>query len=265
MDTQSTAEAALDLRELVAIDSHRWSEKVARDSLATPSHVRGVAKLIPSSPVIIWEDDMHELAMRGYEEFKGLQNASVWHPPTPEFWYFNGFAIDVKRIGGAIGGSIIDDADAVAGLFIPSDYSGGVGLFSYVMRPSSGSWYWRFMRLDTVTASVAQILAAYAFTQQKIAARETVMLPRAARRRMKRLEQPEPDVRIIQLRQREGGHGTATNREYHHRWITSGHWRRLHRPRKSDGAEITFVCAHVKGPKGAPLLQPRESVYVVAR
>lgn len=48
MSIQSTADAALVLREIVAIDSYRWSEKVAQLSLATPSHIRGVAN--PARP-----------------------------------------------------------------------------------------------------------------------------------------------------------------------------------------------------------------------
>lgn len=267
MSIQATAEAALALRETVAIDSHRWPEKVAQASLATASHLRGVAKLLPASPIVIWEADMYELAIRGHEEFRGLQNSTVWHPTQPEFWYYDKFTIDVKLLGGPIGESIVDDAEAIAGLFIPANYAGdNIGLYCFVMHPTAGTWYWRFLRLDTThTASVAQILAAHAFTQQKIAAKESVALPRGERRRLKRLGRPEPEVRVIQLRQREGGQGASAGREYHHRWITSGHWRRLAQPRKSDGAEITFVCAHVKGPAGAPLLQPRESVYVVAR
>jgi hypothetical protein len=47
------------------------------------------------------------------------------------------------------------------------------------------------------------------------------------------------------------------------------HWcydkSRRYAPRKKDGAEVTYVSPYVKGPDGAPLLPPRETVYAVTR
>lgn len=117
-----------------------------------------------------------------------------------------------------------------------------------------------------LTGLQAEIAAARAFVRLPIVAKEQIGLPRSERRRMMRSGEPIPDIRIIQLRRRERGDGNqASAREYHHRWIVSGHWRKLHEPRKADDAEVTFVSSYVKGPENAPLLQPRESVYVVAR
>lgn len=47
--------------------------------------------------------------------------------------------------------------------------------------------------------------------------------------------------------EKEGG------REFKVQWMVGAHWRRLHQPRKKDGAETTYVRPYLKGPDGAPL------------
>lgn len=267
MDAQSIAESAITFRDTLAIDCVRAPRQLSAASLVDDSSIRAIGTMLPAAPIIIWDADMYELAIGGFDSFVGLQNSNVWHPDSPEFWYYNQFSIDIRALGGALGQSVEDSHECRGGLFIPASHTrDGVAVFVLVMLPEvRGRFYFRFMRMDVVTASVAQTLAAYAFTQQKLAARERVALPRAARRRIDKAGKPQPEIRIIQLRQRAPSGSASGEREYHHKWIVKGHWRRLHEPRKNDGAEVTFVHAYVKGPQDAPLIQPRESVYVVAR
>lgn len=87
---------------------------------------------------------------------------------------------------------------------------------------------------------------------------------RQARRRSQRAGLPDPEaaaVRIVRLRQPEGPEsgrdGEGEGREYHVRWLVSGHWR--HQPVGPGRAErrLTFVRPHVKGPPDAPFRTPR--------
>lgn len=48
-------------------------------------------------------------------------------------------------------------------------------------------------------------------------------------------------------------------------WQVRGHWRKLHAPRKSDGALITWVSPCIKGDIDKPLLPPRERMFHINR
>jgi hypothetical protein len=268
MNLQQSAEAALKVRDDIAIDCGRAPKQLATNSLTDESSIRAIGKMLPTCPIVIWQYEMFELATNGYESFVGLQNSSIWHPLAPEFWYFESFSLDVRALKGVLGESVSEGYECHGGIFIPATHTrDGVAVFVLLMLPNTtGRFYFRLMNMEAVfTASTAQMIAAYAFTQQRIAAKERIALPRSERRRIAKAKKPEPEIRIVHLRQREAGNGESGTREYHHKWIVRGHWRRLHEPRKSDGAEITFVHAHVKGPHDAPLLSPKESIFVVAR
>lgn len=53
--------------------------------------------------------------------------------------------------------------------------------------------------------------------------------------------------------------------EWQHCWTVRGHWRKLHQPRKSDGATITYVNPCVKGDTDKPMLLPKERIIKVTR
>lgn len=63
-------------------------------------------------------------------------------------------------------------------------------------------------------------------------------------------------VRIVEIRTGTSASSaySGTSREYRHRWVVRGHWRRL--PAREDGtpARLTYIAPYVKGPKDAPLL-----------
>jgi|ERR1043165_3479358 hypothetical protein len=119
---------------------------------------------------------------------------------------------------------------------------------------------------DSAKRTQSLFLACLEFMRLQIAAKTPVVLPRYERRRAQREGKSLPSINVIQLRKREpSGWHTQTEREYQHQWIVKGHWRRLHEPRKKDGAQVTFVDSYVKGPEGKPLLPPRETIFAVTR
>lgn len=277
MNAQETAEIAIQLRNQLAAEAITESKRLASVSFADESTIRAIGHGVSEASVIIWTPEMFQLASDGHDSFVGLHWSSIPQPPTPEFWYFKDFNLELNKIALPPYG-MPDGYECICLALVPAGFRGSdQPLMVYVCYPGpeldgQGRLVLRILRVDSLARDgvlqlhAAQIFAAYAFTQLKLAAKEPAPIPRATRRRMERQKQPIPDTRIIQLRQRETGDGHQEGgRQYHHKWIVKGHWRRLHEPRKEDGAQVTFVHAYVKGPQDAPLLQPRESVYVVAR
>lgn len=106
---------------------------------------------------------------------------------------------------------------------------------------------WLLMQQESVGAS-----ARYGFNQ----------LDRA---RMKRRKVKPSPVTVIRLRYAKRADSTPTGetREYHHRWVVRGHWRRQWYPSRNGHIPI-WIPAHVKGPEGAPL-KTGEKVYAWVR
>lgn len=113
----------------------------------------------------------------------------------------------------------------------------------------------RFRRVDLFRA------LAYLLRQDNVVSSREELPSRPARRRAAREGRVAPSVRVLALRGvGSGGAGGGAGREYAHRWVVRGHWRRQwypsirqHRPR--------WIMPFIKGPEDAPLLGG-EKVYV---
>ncbi|MFJ8784997.1 hypothetical protein [Streptomyces sp. NPDC102476] len=102
--------------------------------------------------------------------------------------------------------------------------------------------------------------------QQPLAEASEAQPDRAARKRLLRAGQNPAVVRVIELRQpSKSASGTAdgSGREYHHRWITRGHWRNHWHPKRQIHRPV-WIAPHIKGPEGAPLIGG-EKVYALKR
>ncbi|ANZ42564.1 hypothetical protein BBK82_07690 [Lentzea guizhouensis] len=105
------------------------------------------------------------------------------------------------------------------------------------------------------------ILATWLLMGQTLVRSEQMTAPRAAQRRIERLDPVlDPTVRYIDLRRartepsdrpdEDFGNGT---REYRHRWIVRGHWRNQYYPSRNDHRPI-WIDPHFAGPEDKPLL-----------
>lgn len=96
----------------------------------------------------------------------------------------------------------------------------------------------------------------------------------AARSSAKFIRRIDPGLlaatRYVQLRHRGYGPETAEDgsggpgRAYRHRWLVRGHWRNHYYPSRQDHRPI-WINPHVKGPDGAPLLDPDKLVNILRR
>ncbi|WNV90197.1 hypothetical protein [Umezawaea sp. Da 62-37] len=114
---------------------------------------------------------------------------------------------------------------------------------------------------DTRIALQRTILATWLLMGQTLVRSEPMTAPRAARRRIERLDPMlDPTVRYIDLRRArtepsdrpddDVGKGT---REYRHRWIVRGHWRNQYYPSRNDHRPI-WIDPHFADPEDKPLL-----------
>lgn len=96
---------------------------------------------------------------------------------------------------------------------------------------------------------------------------------RASKAGMKRIARLDPalltTVRCVQLRHRGNPDaarepGAGPGRQYGVRWVVRGHWRQQYYPSRKDHRPI-WIDDHLKGPDGAPLLDPDKLVNVLRR
>lgn len=115
--------------------------------------------------------------------------------------------------------------------------------------------------IDASIALERTILATWLLMGQTLSRSESMTAPRAARRRIERLDPVlDPTVRYIDLRRArtvpsdrpDDEVGTGA-REYRHRWIVRGHWRNQYYPSRGDHRPI-WIDPHFAGPDDKPLL-----------
>lgn len=263
MNGQDVAREALEYRKWI---SDNWPKFVRPDVPVPISLIRNTREILSASKVVIWQKEIYPIAVRGHEQFRGSRLLERMTKYDIEFWYFNGFKPVVGKAQEAV--------QAVILIPLPDESL----TFEMISgQHQSGDYRARFQTVginQEVTPQMSSVLAMREFLEQRLAANEPVVLPRNERRLLAKQNNAPPEIRLISLRARESsGWHTPQSREYRHRWIQSGHWRRLQEPLKRDskrsggkqGDEVVWVIPHEKGPLGAPLLQQRPTAYVVAR
>jgi hypothetical protein len=94
--------------------------------------------------------------------------------------------------------------------------------------------------------------------------RQRPLRPHEERKLRRRGQDPTVTyVRLRQVRHVDHDPDSDTAREYHHRWLVSGHWRQQPYPSTGEVRPI-WIAPHIRGPEGAPLLK-REKVYTLVR
>jgi hypothetical protein len=238
--------------------------------------VARMPRLLGRAEIVIWTQEMLNTAVRGANEaFAGATPPvslfdGIAERPLTQLWYVadGGFGLhdydnwmqlpkDSKSDTLLVFSHAKNGAPTIGGVF---DYRIEGRAIPYLrpvalLRPN-----------EQLKGGDLCLLTGLLFMRLQLATKEPVQLPRPDRRRLQREGKPVPEINIIHLRRREPSDWhTNAEREYHHRWIVKGHWRRLNQPRKKDGARVTFVDSYVKGPEDKPLLPPRETVFAVTR
>ena len=110
------------------------------------------------------------------------------------------------------------------------------------------------------------LAAFFSFIRQKIVSFQDYRSPRALVRRFQRATHTEaPLVRVIHLRKREvrgRENGDSEQRDWSHRWIVSGHWRKQWYSSRQRH-EPLFIGSYVKGPDDKPLKARKVNLYAV--
>lgn len=270
------AERALSWRQAIIADCQSRKSELAALARApwesvsdAVADIEAIGLTLPHAQIVLWTEDMLRVSGRGAQRaFDGIVAPDFDETERPEWWVFSGF-------------TLIQDTDVLIDLGLPSD----ARICSELLIPMPGrlvccTGYYAPSNGNIMTFRVGQIssgitvgtemdltiLAGREFMRSEIAAKEPIKPERAVRRRCEKRGVNLPDIRLVAFRRStSASRENASMREYLHQWLVQGHWRHLREPRKSDGSQITWVRPHVKGPEGAPLLQPRESIHVVVR
>lgn len=121
---------------------------------------------------------------------------------------------------------------------------------------------------DEITVSTSYPIAATLFMNGTVARAQEYRANHQTRKEYARAGKTAPTVRAVILRRSEQATSAGSMRgdvEWSCQWMVRGHWRKLHEPRKSDGATVTYVQPHVKGPQDMPFRAPSETVFVAQR
>ncbi|MER7069296.1 hypothetical protein ABT357_27125 [Streptomyces albidoflavus] len=114
------------------------------------------------------------------------------------------------------------------------------------------------------------LLVTWLLMGQTLVREDRVETPRSAAKRIARIDPALlAATRYVQLRHRsvhaeERGAGEGAGKSYRHRWLVRGHWRNHYYPSRKANRPI-WIDQHMKGPDGAPVLDPTKLVSVLRR
>lgn len=233
---------------------------------------------LSTAAIFIWKHEIFRAAVNGCERFDGMGINGQLDSRAELHYFADYFGTDTSIA------SYFGPEHGYCGFVKTPSYDGQFFLFLPIepcerQNPEKSGrpvlWFVEGAKENRVSVGGTMYAAMSAFTRQTLVANvQPIHLPRADRRRAKRQNLELPSIRIVQLRQAEpSGWHSSTDREYYHRWLRSGFWRRLPEPLKHDskvsggkkGDSLVWVRDTVCGPPGAPLLPSRKTVYAVTR
>ncbi|MBM9510061.1 hypothetical protein [Actinacidiphila acididurans] len=137
----------------------------------------------------------------------------------------------------------------------------GLSLYEQEDRARTLGWLQQVERALVVT---------WLLMGQTLATARDIEPPRSAVKFIRRIDPGMlAATRYVQLRHRGFGPEAQADaggpgRTYQHRWLVRGHWRNHWYPSRQDHRPI-WINTHVKGPNGAPLLDPDKLVNILRR
>lgn len=292
-----TPSFAVEFRQAV-IDWIKWNPISAReacrwkltDSVRAELNVASLEHTLPNTDLLLWTNEMYAASIRGYEAFEGTMLPSPVPIVRPQIWFWHGASSwDTEPAHTPMTklfnlpnncthqSDFIGICDGRTDNMKPSGRRGivlGHVFLNLDYRPGDGlPYYFRFLPPvfegdRCPSTGYSRLLAQRQFLTLPFVGRKQETLPRPERRRMERNGQTQPSIQTVILRRQQdknGAEGEGYSVEWSCSWLVSGHWRRLHAPRKEDGAGVTFVTPYVKGPADKPLKTHATTVFHVKR
>jgi hypothetical protein len=219
--------------------------------------------------IVLWEPEIWRAATRNAEAFAYLPINEIVPFARPQIWFLSTYQepnITAPVVGKVSGEGNV--AFVVCGLadkfgFTIADVQGNS---DGVPTLRLGAPFSAFEE-DRISPEICEIVAAMKFETERFVTVEHVSLPRPTRREYERREQHVPAVKTVVIRRTEPTHRAEMQgtREYHVQWLVNGFWRKLPEPRKSDGARVTYVQSHIRGPENAPFQASRPTILHARR
>jgi hypothetical protein len=123
--------------------------------------------------------------------------------------------------------------------------------------------------LDSLEEAERALVVSWLLLGQTLVREETVHASKASLKRIARLDPALlTTTRYVQLRHRslpaQDRTGEGTGRTLRHRFVVRGHWRNQYYPSRKTNRPI-WIDDHLKGPDGAPILDPDKLVNILRR
>lgn len=261
----------------------RTCEKLHADRLVFEI-MRCLPPIIETSPVIVWDEPLYNMAIRGAPEaFRGAK-IEDWNEFTNQIWVLPSGRIKClapKKIGPdpwAEGRFAVVTSHLMYGPGTkPVPITGPDGERVTVVivvatalkdgpRPEAPpfGFIWGVpVQNQPLDDPATEIVAANRFLQQELVETRPESLPRGDRRRLEKQDRPVPDIRTVLLRRKRiGPEGPRQSPiEWTCQWTVKGHWRANHWNKN----EPIYVNPYVKGPSDKPLKPRSEALYQVVR
>lgn len=138
-------------------------------------------------------------------------------------------------------------------------------------RADPAQWESDLTTYSTITEQMERTLVStWLLMGQTLVREQREPAGRASARRIARISPSlQTEVRYVQLRHAKADEAetvgsSGASRAYAHQWVVSGHWRNHYFPSRNDHRPI-WIAPHLKGPDGAPVLDPGKLVHVLRR
>ena len=252
--------------------------------------IQHLGGLLSQASLFLWDNSIWDAAVTGCDVFSGTTWNQGEFSPFGEFHGFkNGYIFkNTNKIF-----QIPEDIEVQAKyvmiqhtLQATESYKPSTAFIVFFMPqvypPSDGKWTRELVLATTPFIRICHALrdkdktlfpytivsAMHEFLKLKLVVTDQVKLDRAERRRLKKANKPEPDLKIIRLRKTDRTESCANigegSYEWQYRWIVHGHWRKQWYPSMEDHAP-KYISEYLKGPDGKPLMPPKRTIFIVNR
>lgn len=239
---------------------------------------------LSSAQIALWRSDLLDAALHNAPQFADTRLPISAIPTIPQWWPAEN--LDESRHFKALFARMATDVprQKLAGILLIPDFPTQSDWDS-VKKSTEGmqvvfvhriGFYLRLvtcslntnLRLSNGTLQTG-IVSALSFMSQEFVQSKTIRLPT----RFNGFRQSYvPCINQILLRARRSeivpgsqADTDTTPKEWQHCWTVRAHARRLARPRKSDGQQVIWINACVKGDTAKPMLPPRDTIICVTR
>jgi hypothetical protein len=271
-------QGVLDRAKITPIVSDNPNDKTTEGTrLLAQAIINVLEKRLPYAEIVMWRSGIFSAATYGSEMFATAPPDRGILPESTQWWTFDGAINDTLRrathgFRGSGDPSLLLQGVVVIPFGDPGHEAPDHAAVCYVMRAKDKGDKIPHLYLVPITAGFpvpligCPIIACLQFMTQQFVTTRKAHCGKAVKLPGRPAHRSEYSVVVLRSRKtRDPRDEHEASRDYHHCWQVRGHWRKLSQPRKSDGANVTYISQYLKGDPDDPFLPPRERIIRVKR